>query len=338
MPALAIAGGQTGRPPLGAASLPLPLWLPVSSLSSSSLPLSPNAARALPRTIGKLALRSLHEELVLYPKPGLVSLQDNGSHHDMTAATFMQSLFSLRHAFVAFAAAGMQAASFGMLRQIGIDAELRMLRATRGINTHRGAIFCLGMLCAAMGRVQGAGDAMTPHAIRAVLLENWGDDLQQHAAVRSHVSHRSYRSHSTHLSNGERVAALYGSSGAGSEASAGFPAVFEHGLPALRAALEAGRDEECARIDALFALMACVSDTNVLHRGGMAGARLVRHHAEKFLAAGGSAHPDWRSHALACHREFVAHQLSPGGAADLLAACCLVHHATAGAFPRDDLA
>lgn len=84
--------------------------------------------------------------------------------------------------------------------------------------------------------------------------------------------------------------------------------------------------------------MACVSDTNVLHRGGADGARLVRHEAEKFLMAGGTAHPDWRNHALACHRLFVARRLSPGGAADLLAASCLVHRATLGALGRGWLA
>jgi triphosphoribosyl-dephospho-CoA synthase len=72
--------------------------------------------------IGKLALRSLRDELALYPKPGLVSPYDNGSHRDMTAATFMQSLFALRHAFVAFADAGGQGESFAALRQIGIEA------------------------------------------------------------------------------------------------------------------------------------------------------------------------------------------------------------------------
>lgn len=68
---------------------------------------------------------------MLYPKPGPVSPHDNGSHRDRTAATFMRRLFALRHAFVAFAEAGMDGASFPQLRRLGIEAEARMLHATR---------------------------------------------------------------------------------------------------------------------------------------------------------------------------------------------------------------
>src|SRR5436190_15089025 len=104
---------------------------------------------AAAQAIGRVALRSLHAELVLYPKPGLVSLRDNGAHRDMTAATFMRSLFALRHYFGTIALAGMNAAKMSELRRLGIIAEARMLHATGGINTHRGAIFAVGLLSAA---------------------------------------------------------------------------------------------------------------------------------------------------------------------------------------------
>lgn len=266
--------------------------------------------------IGRWAVRSLHAELTLYPKPGLVSPVDSGSHDDMDAQTFLRSLFALRHAFVDFAAAGREGASFAVLREIGIHAEWRMLRATGGINTHRGAIFCLGLLCAALGALSMTPDAMTPEAIRTTLLRRWGRELARHAAM-----------HSVH-SNGARAALRHGVGGARAEALAGFPALFQHGLPTLRKALAAGRDMRAARVDALFALMACMDDTTVLHRAGTQGAALVRESAEDFLAAGGTSAPDWRIRANACHRVFVAHRISPGGAADLLAACCLVAQAT----------
>ena len=101
--------------------------------------------------------------------------------------------------------------------------------------------------------------------------------------------------------------------------------MFFIGLPALRSALASGRDMRCARIDALFALMARVSDTNIYHRGGAEGALAVRRSAHAFIARGGTAAPDWERHALGCHRRFVAARLSPGGAADLLGAVCLLH-------------
>jgi len=89
--------------------------------------------------------------------------------------------------------------------------------------------------------------------------------------------------------------------------------------------LAAGRDWHCAKLDAMFALMAHVSDSNVYHRGGKDGAALVRERSRDFLAAGGTAAPDWLAHAQQSHQRFIALRLSPGGAADLLAAACLVH-------------
>src|SRR3569832_2200957 len=82
--------------------------------------------------IGRLAVRSLHAELILYPKPGLVSLIDSGSHDDMDALTFMRSLFALRSYFVRMAQAGIDGAPFTSLRRYGVEAEQRMLAATGG--------------------------------------------------------------------------------------------------------------------------------------------------------------------------------------------------------------
>ncbi|WP_374359768.1 triphosphoribosyl-dephospho-CoA synthase MdcB [Pseudoduganella danionis] len=265
--------------------------------------------------VARLAVRSLYHELCLYPKPGLVSLVDNGSHDDMDALTFMRSLFSLRHYFRKICLAGWDNAPFAQLRQLGIDAEAAMLRATRGINTHRGAIFSLGLLCASAGRARAQGMASTPASLRAVLLIRWGAELASHAAVRPAEQHSS---------NGLRVAARYAVSGAREEGALGLPSVFEVGVPALLTATARGASRRCARIDTLYALMAHVSDSNVYHRAGPEGARLVRQHAQHFLALGGTRHARWHALALQGHRSFVGLRLSPGGAADLLAASCLV--------------
>jgi triphosphoribosyl-dephospho-CoA synthase len=267
----------------------------------------------------RLAVHSLYAELTLYPKPGLVSLVDNGSHDDMTAATFMRSMFALRHYFGRICRAGADDAPFSRLKPLGIEAERRMLAATGGINTHRGAIFSLGMLCAAVGRVHVQDIALTPESLRAILLTRWGDELATHSVPRQEES------------NGLRAAREHGASGAREEAALGLPSVFEVGLPALRRSLAARRGMRLARIDALFALMAHVSDTNVFHRGGAEGAHTVREHAERFLAAGGTASPGWQARAMHSHRVFIERRLSPGGAADLLAATCLVHTVCAGA-------
>jgi triphosphoribosyl-dephospho-CoA synthase len=263
----------------------------------------------------RLAIGSLHAELLLYPKPGLVSPVDNGSHTDMSAATFMLSLFSLRHYFAAITSAGAAGAPLAALRRLGIAAEVRMLAATGGVNTHRGAIFSIGLLCAAYGKAAQTGP-IGAATLRAVLLNSWGEQLASYArasAVGDPPSH------------GLLMAQRHATGGAREQAAHGLPAVFEVGVPALRQALAAGRTLEQARIDALFALMAAVSDTNVLYRGGAEGARFVRDSARAFVDAGGTGAPDWRTKAVDLHHAFVARRLSPGGAADLLAASCLVH-------------
>jgi triphosphoribosyl-dephospho-CoA synthase len=274
--------------------------------------------QAFCRHIARAAVRSLYAELALYPKPGLVSLVDNGSHTDMTAATFMCSMFALRRYFLHITEAGMQDAPFHVLKRLGIEAEGRMLRATNGVNTHRGAIFCLGLLCAAIGRCRARGVALQPAAIQAVLLMNWGEALGAHSGD-VHVP-----------SHGAQARLRYAASGAREEGALGFPSVFAVGLPALRQALASGRGMRRARLDALFALMAHMSDTNVYHRGGAHGAQAVRDQARAFIARGGTAAPDWEAQALACHHSFVAARLSPGGAADLLGAVCLLQAVCTG--------
>jgi triphosphoribosyl-dephospho-CoA synthase len=275
-------------------------------------PPDPRVLRRFCAETARIAVGCLHTELVLYPKPGLVSPVDNGSHTDMTAATFMRSLFALRHYFALVCRAGIDDAPFASLKQLGIEAEARMMTATGGVNTHRGAIFSLGLLCAAIGRARAQGIAPGADALRAILLIRWGEELASHTRADGAASH------------GLQVAGAYAASGAREEAALGLPSVFEVGLPALRRTLAAGRGMYAARIDALFALMAHVSDTNVFYRGGAHGALMVKQQAEDFLALGGTAHPHWRGHALECHRILVAQKLSPGGAADLLAATCLV--------------
>ncbi|GAA4017564.1 triphosphoribosyl-dephospho-CoA synthase MdcB [Actimicrobium antarcticum] len=262
--------------------------------------------------IAHLAVRSLHQELVLHPKPGLVTPFSNGSHRDMTAQTFMRSLFALRHYFKKITRAGADGAGFDALRELGIAAEQQMLVATRGVNTHRGAIFAIGMLCAALGALAVRQQPLDQAMLRRVLLQLWGADLQRHGMP----AHEASNAPQIHAVRGARA-----------EAMLGFPSVFEIGLPQLTATLAAGRGWHAACVDTLFALIARINDTNVLHRGGLDGAAMARALARKFMQEGGTGTSDWQARAADCNDQFVAMNLSPGGAADLLAATCLVYYA-----------
>ncbi|WP_082535890.1 triphosphoribosyl-dephospho-CoA synthase MdcB [Methylibium sp. Root1272] len=261
--------------------------------------------------IGRAATVALYEELALYPKPGLVSFVDCGSHADMDGGTFLRSLFALRRYFPQAAALGAAGAGFDVLERLGIDAERRMLLATGGINTHRGAVFTLGLLCASAGAVLARGAPCTPAALRAALRRGWGEALL-------------VRCERTRSSAGQRATRQYGLRGAGEEAALGLPVLFDVAVPALDDALARGLDARAARLETLFHVIAVLDDTNLVHRGGLPGLRFAQRAAAAFLSTGGAARADAIAQAEAIHRAFVAQRLSPGGAADVLAAACWV--------------
>ncbi len=276
--------------------------------------LTPTAPRLreFSAAIGRLAIRALQTELALHPKPGLVSPVDNGAHDDMDVTTFVRSLLALRSYFVAIAGAGARAAPFAELQTLGIEAEKRMLAATGGINTHRGAIFCLGFLAAAAGWRRARGLYLDGAHLAASVLALWGEDI-------AGVGRKAADSH------GARAIRRYGARGAREEMLAGLPTLLDVAVPALRDALTRGLCAERASIQCLFAIMAQLQDTTLLHRGGPEGLIFVQNAAQRFLDAGGVFVKDWRQRALDLHGDCVALHLSPGGAADCLGAAWFVH-------------
>ncbi len=270
-------------------------------------PMAPMPSKA--SAIALAAVRALHQELLLHPKPGLVSLQDNGAHADMTPTLFFRSLFSLRRYFASVARAGCAGAAFGELQALGVAAEARMLHATDGVNTHRGAIFNLGLLAAAAGACPAADAGM----LCGVVGERWGEAiLRASAGMPANESH------------GAWVARRHGIRGARWQAAQGFPALTQQGLPAYRAALRDTGEPRRAALAAFFAIMACLEDSNLVWRGGMAGLHFAQAEAAGFLSRGGVVQEDWEAQAKGIHERMVARRLSPGGSADLLAALLLL--------------
>ncbi len=248
--------------------------------------------------IAARAARALQLEVRTYPKPGLVSHIDSGAHDDMD--------YVLLHPELAMA--GAAAAPMDRLRAIGIAAERAMLVATGGVNTHRGAIFGMGLLCAAAGFRECYAHAQT---LGGIVVALWSADiLDGPVALRSH---------------GADVARRHGAGGARVEAAQGFPSLYRHALPALaEGEASAAGDAEAARVHACMRLIASVEDTNLLYRGGAEGLAFAQDQARRFLAEGGVGHRAWRDRAVAIHRAFVARRLSPGGCADLLAMALFV--------------
>ncbi|GJD55646.1 triphosphoribosyl-dephospho-CoA synthase MdcB [Methylobacterium dankookense] len=264
--------------------------------------LRPGASAA--SRIDALAAAALADELACYPKPGLVSPVDSGSHADMDAATFRASIAALAGYFGAMAEAGAEGAAFPALNALGRAAEARMLAATGGVNTHRGAVFSLGLAAAAAG---GSAPERGAAAICRTVADRWGADILAAGRLAEQRTH------------GAAVRARYGAPGAREEAAAGFPTVIGHALPAFRMARRAGASRNDALVQALFAILSVLEDNNLLYRGGPAALGRAQRRALNFLASGGILARGGRALAVAIHRAFVAERMSPGGAADLLA-------------------
>jgi len=255
------------------------------------------------------AASALLAELETWPKPGLVSHIDAGSHADMDAGTFRASVAAITPFFGRLTLAGAAGSGMEGLRRIGVEAERAMLEETGGANTHRGAIFGLGLLCAAAG-VTWSGAATQPlwsaKTLGATVRQRWGSAIMR-GPIPLH-------------SHGTEALRRFGAGGARAQAAAGYPHALEVGLPALRLgrAIAPG-DPEAARVQSFFALLESMEDTNLLYRGGTAGLRFAQEQAAAFLEEGGIKQAQWRERAAVVHRAFVARRLSPGGCADLLA-------------------
>jgi triphosphoribosyl-dephospho-CoA synthase len=170
----------------------------------------------------------------------------------------------------------------------------------------------LGLLCAAAGAaLRENADALHPGLLRDALRRHWGDALTR-------------RTRRAPVLPGGIAARQHGLRGASEEAALAFPVLFETALPALRGALARHLTPSQARLDTLFHIVAVLDDSNLAHRGGLDGLRWAQRAARGFLDRGGIARPDGLREAQAIADEFVQRRLSPGGAADTLAAACWI--------------
>lgn len=271
----------------------------------------------LAERLADLAVDALIDEADLSPKPALVDRRGNGAHTDLHLGLMHASALSLWPAFKAMADAAIEFDEVGLplreaLGRIGRDGEQTMLATTHGVNTHRGAIWALGLLvaAAALECTNTKASAVTLRAARLALLDD--------------------RYAPRPLSHGAQVAQRYGARGAREEAQLGFPAVIQRALPQLKLSRAAGHGEQNARLDALLAIMTTLSDTCVLYRAGEQGLHTMQLGAQAVLDAGGSASLAGRRRLHELDQQLIALNASPGGAADLLAACLFIDRIESG--------
>ncbi|RPE03657.1 triphosphoribosyl-dephospho-CoA synthase [Candidatus Pantoea deserta] len=270
--------------------------------------------------LAAIARSCLIDEARLSPKPGLVDSRGNGAHRDLTLALMERSASSLHPTFLQLARQCWRRPADIALREaigrLGREGEQQMMAATGGVNTHRGAIWALGLLVSAAAMNGGRADAEQLTRTAAALAS-----LPDRAAPKL-------------FSKGLKASHRYGVPGAREEAQQAFPHVIKLALPQLLRSRAAGSSESDARLDALMAIMTSLSDTCVLSRAGLVGLQTMQAGARAVLLAGGCMTVEGRQALARLDADMLALNASPGGAADLLAAtlfidrvCLTAHHA-----------
>lgn len=261
------------------------------------------------------ALSAMLAEVSATPKPGLVDLENSGSHRDMDHFTFEASAEALALYFRRIFLAGWEGAGeapaflFPRLRALGREAEAAMFRATGGVNTHKGLIFSMSLLCAARGICLRRGRSELSAVLTAA-------SLLGHCAL-TDLSAGPAETNGLHCYRDLGIPGIRG------EAAAGFPSVKFIALPVLKEQLAAGLTLGDASLVTLLALIAHVTDTNMIRRGGPECAAACRREATALLAriTPGTLHAELKE----LDRRYTALGLSPGGCADLLALTLLLH-------------
>lgn len=268
--------------------------------------------------IARLACQALLYEVAVTPKPGLVDRANSGSHADMDFFTFQASAAALWPYFETCARIGMETRrllpeeTFARLREPGMLAEGEMLRATGGVNTHKGAIFSLGILCAALGRM-GWEYADKPQWL-----------LYECAQMTAGLVAKDFAglTAQTAKTAGQKLYLHYGITGVRGQAEAGFPAVLKVGLPKLEEGLQKGLSVNDAGCTALLAMLAASDDTNMISRSDYETQQRIA--LETAILLQRTPFPE-RETLEQMDRAFMEKNLSPGGTADLLAMTYFLH-------------
>lgn len=276
--------------------------------------------------LSRLATLALLAEVELSPKPGLVDPVSCGAHDDMDAETFRASITAIAPWFPVLHETGRAghrdapSRFLQRLRRPGMGCEDAMFAATRGVNTHKGAVFAFGLLLGCAGRLAAGGLPVTARSLT--------DLAARMARPLVEVELPAVECPGTY---GEAAFVEHRLAGARGEAAGGYASVRRHALPAYRAVLEATGDGRGAMVQALLVLMATTDDTTLVKDGSLDGLRHVQRSARDLLDAGGVRAPDALTRLHRLDVDLTRRGLSPGGCADLLAVTHFLAHLPSGA-------
>lgn len=244
----------------------------------------------VPYLVADLAERALRLELDTTPKPGLVDRQDNGAHKDMDYALMSKSISALRPYLTRLAVESAKDIDPAKIKEIGIEAEKAMLKATGGVNTHKGALFCIGLSVAAASCLACSTGAVEVYSFKEL------------------VSHAASEIPSARGTHGAEAKRSFKAVGALENARAAYPELFTDWLPYYRS-LE-GDPFRCHKT--LLHIMTTLDDTNILHRRGAEGLAHAEAEAARLLE-------DFSESGLSSlNKDFIRENISPGGSADML--------------------
>lgn len=244
----------------------------------------------VPYLVADLAERALRLELDTTPKPGLVDRQDNGAHKDMDYALMSKSISALRPYLTRLAVESAKDIDPAKIKEIGIEAEKAMLKATGGVNTHKGALFCIGLSVAAASCLACSTGAVEAYSFKE-LVSRAASEIPSARGTHGAEAKRSFKA----------VGAL-------ENARAAYPELFADWLPYYRS-LE-GDPFRCHKT--LLHIMTTLDDTNILHRRGAEGLAHAEAEAARLLE-------DFSESGLSSlNKDFIRENISPGGSADML--------------------
>ena len=280
----------------------------------------------LPYIIAHLATQALQAELDTTPKPGLVDKDNNGAHRDMDYALMQRSIDTLHPYFVKLALLGCTDAlpTHTSIRDIGIEAEKAMLSATNGVNTHKGALFSMGLAVVAAAHEERKIAANEEQILKE---RNGGEDVLVSLQTTIKALAASFPDTSgTHGSKAKLLSkGTTAIKGALDNAREGYEMLFAEWLPFY---IERRKERDAHTLHkTLLRIMCDLDDTNVIYRTDLATAEEVKQEARALLDSFSKAHTaEDKEKRIAAEllalkdmdKRYTARNISPGGAADML--------------------
>jgi len=269
--------------------------------------------------ITSLAQRAILYEVSTTPKPGLVDCNNPGAHRDMDFFTFMASASAIYEGLKECTMMGLQfkcsdkTKLLQYIRIPGVECETSMFKATRNINTHKGIIFSLGILCAVAGYLFAKKESLD------FTIEELCNEVSE---VCKGLTEKDFKDldKKEKLTHGEILYIKYGYKGIRGEVENGFHTVRGTAIPVLK---QWDRCKDLSKnqlfIQMLFSIMTMSEDTNVVTRGGIEKLAYVKSEANKFISLGGVRQSNYILILEDMNKNFIEENISPGGSADLLA-------------------